>query len=153
MVRDSMTLDEVIQFIKQAFEKVNPDKRVSTEFRFTVGQVKQLLVWLEDYKQLKDDYADLDNRLRTANTEIDHLQSVSSWVSCSERMPEQSGEGQPPNVKCSDCVLVAACDWIGMAYYVTDGEESQWRFADAQNKPKIDWTEVTHWMPIPETPQ
>lgn len=112
---------------------------------------EQLLEWLEDYKQLKADYADLDNRLRTANTEIDRLQSVSSWVPCSERMPEQRKEGQAPNVKCSDCVLVAACDWIGMAYYVTDGEGSQWRFADAQNKPKIDWTEVTHWMPLPST--
>lgn len=88
MARDSMTLDEVIQFTKQALEKVNPDKRVYTEFRFAVWQVKRLLAWLEDYKHLKADYADLDNRLRTANTEIDRLQSVSSWIPCSERMPE-----------------------------------------------------------------
>lgn len=76
MARDNMTLEEVIQFIKQALEKINPDKRVSTEFRFAAWQVKRLLVWLEDYKQLKDDYADLDNRLRTANTEIDDLKRL-----------------------------------------------------------------------------
>lgn len=60
-------LDEVIQLTKQALENVNPDKRVCTEFRFTVEQVKQLLKWLEDYKR---------------------LQSVSSWISCSEKLPE-----------------------------------------------------------------
>lgn len=76
MARDSMTLDEVIQFTKQALEKVNPDKRVCTEFRFAVWQVKQLLVWLEDYKQLKSDYTDLDNKLRTANTENDELKRM-----------------------------------------------------------------------------
>lgn len=76
MARDNMTLEEVIQLTKQALEKVNPDKRVSTEFRFTVGQAKQLLEWLEDYKQLKSDYIELDNRLRTANTENDELKRL-----------------------------------------------------------------------------
>lgn len=71
-----MTLEEAIQLTKQALEKVNPDKRVSTEFRFTVGQVKQMLEWLEDYKQLKADYIELDNRLRTANTENDELKRL-----------------------------------------------------------------------------
>ena len=68
-----MTLEEAIQLTKQALENVNPDKRVSTEFRFTVWQVKQLLGWLEDYKQLKSDYIELDNQIRTANTENDEL--------------------------------------------------------------------------------
>lgn len=43
--------------------------------------------------------------------------------------------------------------WVGMAYYITDGQKSWWEFADAQNKNKIDWTEVTHWMPLPEPPK
>lgn len=123
-----MTIEETIRFTKQALENVNPDKRVCTEFRFTVEQVKQLLEWLEeykrlkyemipaydeaeideviaeiqrctdlstpgfvirsaetlrdeiamlkDYKRLKADYADLGNRLRTANTENDELKRL-----------------------------------------------------------------------------
>lgn len=63
-----MTLDEVIQLTKQALENVNPDKRVYSEFRFTVEQVKQLLEWLEDYNR---------------------LQSESSWISCEEKPPER----------------------------------------------------------------
>ena len=84
--------------------------------------------------------------------EIENAPAVNQWISVEAALPEQSEEGQPPNVKCSDCVLVAASDWIGMAYYVTYGEESQWEFADAQNKPKIDWVDVTHWMLLPEQP-
>ncbi|MEE1356225.1 MAG: hypothetical protein UHG68_01525 [Clostridia bacterium] len=71
-----MTLEEVIRYTKQALEKINPDKRVCTEFRFTVEQVALLLVCLEDYKQLKSDYIDLDHRLRTANTENDELKRM-----------------------------------------------------------------------------
>lgn len=71
-----MTLYEAIKFAKQDLEKVNPDKRVYTEFRFTVGQVKQLLGWLEDYKQLKADRIELDNMFRTANTENGELKRM-----------------------------------------------------------------------------
>ena len=56
--------------------------------------------------------------------------------------------------KYSDCCLVCdAHDWIGMAYCLTDGKKTWWEFADAQNKVKLDWTEVTHWMPLPEPPE
>lgn len=37
---------------------------------------EQLLEWLEDYKQLKSDYADLDMQLRTANTENGELKRM-----------------------------------------------------------------------------
>jgi SpoVK/Ycf46/Vps4 family AAA+-type ATPase len=71
---EKLTLDEVIQLIKQALEKVSPDKH--TEFRFTVGQVKQLLGWMEDYKQLKTDYIDIDKQFQTANTENGELKRM-----------------------------------------------------------------------------
>lgn len=71
-----MKLEEVIKFTKQALEKINPDKRVCTEFRFTVEQVALLLVCLEDYKQLKTDYIDIDTQLRNSNTENDELKRM-----------------------------------------------------------------------------
>lgn len=74
------------------------------------------------------------------------------WVSCSERMPETLTETL--DGRYSDCCLVFAeeTEWIGMAYYRTNNSESWWEFADAQNKPKIDWAEITHWMPLPNCP-
>jgi hypothetical protein len=54
----------------------------------------------------------------------------------------------------SECCLVFAeeTEWIGMAYYRTNNNKSWWEFAYAQNKPKIDWAEITHWMPLPNYP-
>lgn len=100
---------------------------------------------LLDYEQLKSDYIELDNRLRTANTEIDRLQSVSSWIPCSERMPDDDEE-----------VLFAVIYPWDKKTRVTLGRrrtkkngESWWsngycHFSDY---------DVTHWMPLPEPPQ
>ena len=78
--------------------------------------------------------------------------AVNRWIPCSERLPDMPVEGL--DAKYSDCCLVCdAHDWIGMAYCLTDGKKTWWEFADAQNKVKIDWTEVTHWMPLPEPPK
>ena len=74
------------------------------------------------------------------------------WISCKDKMPDTPEQGM--DAKYSDCCLV--CDdfgWIGMGYYLTDGKKSWWEFADAQNKNKIDWTEITHWMPLPKPPK
>ena len=74
------------------------------------------------------------------------------WISCKDNMPDTSERGL--STMYSDCCLVCdAFGWVGMAYYITDGQKSWWEFADAQNKNKIDWTEVTHWMPLPEPPK
>lgn len=80
------------------------------------------------------------------------VQPVNRWISVKDRLPDTPEEGL--NVMYSDCCLV--CDefgWCGMAYYITDGQKSWWEFADAQNKNKIDWTEVSHWQPLPEPPK
>lgn len=74
-----MTLDEVIQFTKQALENVNPDKRVHYEFRFTFEQIKQLLEWLWDYKELKAHFESFPDWIPV-------------WVSCEEAMPKEDGE-------------------------------------------------------------
>jgi hypothetical protein len=83
---------------------------------------------------------------------VKHGGTVNLWVSCSERMPETPTETL--DGRHSDCCLVFAeeTEWIGMAYYRTNNSESWWEFADAQNKPKIDWAEITHWMPLPNIP-
>lgn len=80
------------------------------------------------------------------------VQPVKQWISCQDKMPDTPEQGM--DAKYSDCCLV--CDdfgWIGMGYYLTDGKKSWWEFADAQNKNKIDWTEITHWMSLPEPPK
>ena len=83
---------------------------------------------------------------------INDMPAKNHWVSCSDRLPEMPIEGL--DAMYSDCCLVCdSHDWIGMAYCLTDGNKTWWDFADAQNKVKIEWTEVTHWMPLPEIPE
>lgn len=99
---------------------------------------EQLLEWLDDYKQLKSDYADLDNMLRTANTEIDRLQSVSSWIPCSEKLPEDNVD-----------VLVYD-DGILIARYNSNEEYTSGWMESFECYPL---TNATHWMPLPATPE
>lgn len=94
---------------------------------------EQLLEWLEDYKQLKADYIDLDHRLRTANTEI----SVSSWIPCSERMPEDYANVLAYNY--GDGVLIA-----NYSHCLREWMETFECYP---------LNSVTHWMPLPEPPQ
>jgi hypothetical protein len=93
---------------------------------------------LLDYKQLKTDYADLDNRLRTANTEIDRLQSVSSWIPCSERLPEKDGD-----YLCISNNEYKILPYRNREFYCVCFDAVLRRC----NK------SVTHWMPVPEAPQ
>lgn len=112
-----MTLEEVIKFTKQALENVNPDKRVHTEFRLTVEQVKQLLQWLEDYKR---------------------LQSVSSWIPCSERMPDKDGD-----FLCVRNGEIQILPYRNGEFYGIYFD----RILRCCN------SSVSHWMPTPELPK
>lgn len=67
-----MHLNEAIQHLKESL--ADPTHKWGCEE--CKQEHEQLLVWLEDYKQLKDDYADLVNMLRTANTENDELKRM-----------------------------------------------------------------------------
>lgn len=107
---------------------------------------EQLLVWLEDYKRLKDemipaydeqlteaqrkvvqqiremkqlkeDYADLDNRLRTANTENDEL----------KRMLMLAVEDFETAMLEGDCKV---CEWEHCGY----GDICKWRHIDEAMK-------------------
>lgn len=99
---------------------------------------EQLLEWLEDYKQLKSDYIDLDNRLRTANTEIDRLQSVSSLIPCSERLPEKDG-----NYLCISNNEYKILPYRNGDFYCICFD-AVLRCCNSS---------VTHWMPLPEIPK
>lgn len=110
------------------------------------ADIERFLHWLEDYKQLKADYIDLDNRLRTANTEIDRLRSVSSWIPCSERLPED-------NVNVLGNITITVN---------TNIAKPKQRTIFAKHDRVFGWTtangypivgKITHWMPIPEPPK
>lgn len=67
-----MTLEEAIQHLKESL--ADPTHNWGCEE--CKAEHEQLLEWLEDYKHLKADYADIDSRLRTANTENDELKRL-----------------------------------------------------------------------------
>ena len=97
---------------------------------------------LLDYKQLKADYIDIDKQLRTANTEIDRLQSVSSFIPCSERMPDEPG------------IHVLATDGIRIMESWYEIVEGRALWVDNYTMyVNVNFGEVTHWMPLPEIPQ
>lgn len=96
---------------------------------------------------------EFDSGLMQARKFVISTPAVNRWIPCSERLPETPYEGFGVHFRYSDCVLVAAKDWMGMAYYLTEEGKSWWEFADAQTKQRIDRVEITHWMPLPEPPE
>lgn len=75
--------------------------------------------------------------------------TVQRWIPCSERMPEQSEDGQPNGVRCSDCVMITDGRLIHMAYCVND----EWQYADCGQVSDFVEYAVTHWMPLPLPPE
>lgn len=96
-----------------------------------------------EYKELLDDYTDLNKQLRTANTEIDRLQSESSWIPCSERMPDEDSYKWAVGITSTGrCIAFQEHNayendtgGISVPTYLAHGSE------------------ITHWMPIPEPPK
>lgn len=131
---DAIAIDYMIKIIENSTD--HPFGKVC---RFVPEDaVSTLVAMLKDYKQLKADYIDIDNRLRTANTEIDRLRSESSWIPCSERMPEKSGD-----------YLCISNNEIKILPY-RNGEfycicfDAVLRCCNSS---------VTHWRPLPEPPK
>lgn len=111
-----MTLDEMISDIDYV---VNKNQLATLELGDE--STKQLLNFLEDYKR---------------------LQSVSSWIPCNERLPDEPG------------IHVLVTDGIHFMeswYEVIDGEvlwvDNYTMYVN------INFGEVSHWMPLPEVPQ
>lgn len=112
------------------YEKI--DSVVSGLYSAITDQIVEKMGFANKYKQLEADYINLDNMLRTANTEIDRLRSESSWISCSERMPERDG--------------------FYLAYYTfTDGRHAYDIVYFNVGSPIS--SSISHWMPLPETPK
>ena len=131
-------MDDLIS--RQAAREALLDKGQSSR-RYKLGESWELN-WLE-----------IEDALSSISTvDAEPVKHGELWVSCSERLPETLTETL--DGRYSDCCLVFAeeTEWIGMAYYRTNNNKSWWEFADAQNKPKIDWAEITHWMPLPNYP-
>ena len=125
-----MNLESAIQHLKESL--ADPTHKWGCEE--CKAEHEQLLKWLEDYKQIKSDYIELDNRLRTANTEIDRLRSESGWIPCSERLPGKWGDYLVTKKEIGwNCEEYQAND---IAYYDREG------FHKANT--------VLAWMPLPE---
>ena len=145
-----MTLDEAIRHCEEVAER-------NETSAITYKNCKEIKTNM--YEKLTAEKAESDciqcaadhRQLAEWLTELKERRS-GGWISVKDRLPDTSEKGL--GVMYSDCCLV--CDsygWCGMAYYMTDDKESGWEFADAQNKLKIDWTEITHWQPLPEPPK
>lgn len=113
---DEAEIDAVIAEIQRCTDLSTPG--------FVIRSAETLrdeIAMLKDYKQLKADYADLDNKLRTANTENDELkrllglaietmQVMSCGIACSQCVYEKPiGEDEngdyinSPHCDKSDC--------------------------------------------------
>lgn len=81
---------------------------------------------------------------RDCVTLIKHLEAKQpKWISVEERLPEDKKET-------ADCYLVTDGAFIWMAYWGC----KEWQFAQCTDSPYvIDWTDITHWMPLPEPPE
>lgn len=66
-----MTLEKQIELLKQWHERSEMYLPIMSS-----EDIDRFLRWLEDYKQLKADYLELDNQIRKANTENDELKQM-----------------------------------------------------------------------------
>lgn len=133
-----MTLDEMISDLYYVVHK----SQMAT-LELGDESARQLLRWLEDYKELKEDYIELDRKLREANSSLMEVQMIahhSDWIPCGERLPED-GERILIYVHLAshDSVQPDTCIEDGGYMYLDSG----YSFGK----------EVTHWMPLPSPPK
>lgn len=108
-----MTLEKQIELLKEWNERAEMYLPIMSS-----EDIKRFLHWLEDYKR---------------------LQSVSSWIPCSERLPEKDMS-----------VLISAQGHRVTAYY--DSVKGVFMLTETEGL-FYSMSAVTHWMPLPEPPQ
>ena len=126
-----MTLEEAIMHLKESL--ADPTHKWGCEE--CKQEHEQLLEWLEDYKQLKSDYADLDNKLRTANTDNGELKrmlknSLEALYAMAENVRDECGE-----VACGLCEYDSPLNEYGEMIYECEGVNGKtdcfkWRHHD-----------------------
>lgn len=122
-----MTLDEAIKHCKE----VAIEYEAKGECYECAKDYRQLAELLEDYKELKADYIELDNLIRKANTENDELKRLL-------KLAVDDFETAMLEEKCKVCGL-EHCDY---------DEICKWRHHDEAMK-----LLVAERMPLPEPPR
>lgn len=123
-----MTLTDAIQHLKESLADPTHEW-VCEECK---QEHEQLLKWLEDYKELKTDYIDLDRQLRYANLRADAM-----WIPVEDRMPDKN-----PN---EHQIVYTKGKMTGITSYGKyDSTDGKWAILGS---------EVTHWMLMPEPPK
>lgn len=75
---------------------------------------------------------------------------MSDWINVTDKLPETKADGDAPWGK-SETVLI----WLSgygvrfANYYLTNSGRKNWGI---NNMSGFDFTDVTHWMPLPEPP-
>lgn len=148
-----MTIDDYVKYLREALDSVKPN--VHTEFRMSPQEVEQLLYWLTEYRAMisgrqSDNLSErlaehlvwaesnsyefpvtLAEDLEEAINTINRLPSESSWIPCSERLPEVG-----------DLVMIAIANGdIDLA--MLDKDKVGFSNGDWYNA-----RNVTHWMPL-----
>ena len=127
-----VTLDEEIRWLKKEREHID----VSAP-RMDYDHINQLIGWLEDYKQLKADYIDLDRQLRDANSRADI-----KWVKSDifDPMPDAN-----------KIYLVIKNGNYFLARYYNDIDHSLIAYWHDEVYDEI--TYVDYWLMIPQPPK
>lgn len=132
-----MTLDEAIEEIREHGWLVDFRPQKGAEALRVIDKA------LKDYKQLKEDYIDLDRQLREANTRNDDR--CRDWIPCSERLPEDD-----------ERVLGNITITVN-----TNMTKPKQRTIFAKHDRVLGWTtangypivgKITHWLPLPDDP-
>lgn len=111
-----MDLESAIQHLKESI--ADPTHKWGCEE--CKQEHEQLLEWLEDYKR---------------------LQSVSSWIPCSDRLPKETGLLNGYLCSIGDCITI-------MPFF--DGKFQAWM---DNGKFIVPDPYVEFWMPLPKSPE
>lgn len=119
-----MTLEKQIELLKEWHERAEMYLPIMSS-----EDIDRFLRWLEDYKQLKADYIELDNKLRTANTENDELKQL---LRLAVDDLDKSIKACETDMLCEICSYEAECNCVN--YCFIDKNLRSWKHRDEAMK-------------------